>query len=93
MPQGTKCQFPRLNNDFFRFKRNRYGYGRATAADAASAIKERAADTPVAWAEYQTEHVALNSSMERLRAERLAREAEGHATKPKKKTMGPKRVS
>ena len=47
----------------------------------------------MAWAEYQAEHVALNSSMERLRAERLAREAEGHATKPKKKTMGPKRVS
>ena len=63
-------------------------------ADAAFAKKtERAADARVAWAEYQAEHVALNSNMERLRAERLAREAEGRATKPKKKAMGPKRVS
>ena len=53
----------------------------------------RAAEASEARAEHQAEQVALNSNMERLRAERLAREAEGRATKPKKKTEGPKRAS
>jgi len=63
-------------------------------ADAAFAQKsERAAEASVACAEYQAEQVALNSNMERLRAERLAREAtEGPATKPKKKTRGRRQV-
>ena len=40
-------------------------------ADAAFAKKsERAAEASVACAEYQAEQVALNSNMERLRAER-----------------------
>lgn len=56
-------------------------------ADAAFAKKqERAAEASVAWTEYQAEQVALNSNMERLRAQRLAREAaRTPAVKPKNK--------
>ena len=63
-------------------------------ADAAFAKKqERAAEASGAWAEYEAEQIALNSNMERLRGERLAREAtEGFATKPKKKTKGRRQV-
>ena len=63
-------------------------------ADAAFTKKqERAAEASVAWAEYQAEQVALNSNMERLRAERLARETtEGPATKPQKKTRARRQV-
>jgi hypothetical protein len=36
---------------------------------------QRAADARLAWADYEAEQAAINKNMERLRAERLAREA------------------
>ena len=52
-------------------------------ADAAFVKKqERAPSASGAWAEYQAQQDALNSNMERLRTERLAREVkEDSATK------------
>ena len=56
-------------------------------ADAAFAKKPaRATDATVACSEYEADQVAINSNMERLRVERLAREAtKGPTTNPERR--------